>query len=331
MAPPLNLYAEARAGKLAPAVADVPARAYVPGAEDHTVSVIDAASFEPLERLTVDRGPQHVVPSWDLSQLWVLSTEADTITPLDPRTGEAGPKVSVTDPHNLYFTPDGTTAIVLAPAQQRLDLYDPLTWQLQGTVAIRHAGITHGDLSDSGRFFYAGAEQSGWVVKVDLQERRVSAEAQVGALPVDVRLAPDATVLYVADAGRHGVALLDPVDLREITFLPTGRGAHALQLSRDTTKLYVSNRLEGSVSVVDLTSQEVVATWRVPGGSPDAGGVSADGTQLWLAGPFHDEVYVLDTTTGQLIRRIATGAAPHAVTVFPQPGRFSLGHTGIYR
>jgi YVTN family beta-propeller protein len=100
--------------------------------------------------------------------------------------------------------------------------------------------------------------------------------------------------------------------------------------SRDATELYVSNRLEGSVSVIRFATRQIVATWAVPGGSPDMGGVSSDGTQLWLSGRYNSEVYVIDTRTG-VLRRIPVGKGPHGLCVFPQPGRFSLGHTGNYR
>jgi hypothetical protein len=40
---------------------------------------------------------------------------------------------------------------------------------------------------------------------------------------------------------------------------------------------------------------------------------------------------VVDTSSGQLLDRVRTGAAPHGLTYFPQPGRFSIGHNGVYR
>lgn len=329
--PPTNIYAETMAGVLAPTVADVPARVYVPSSEDDTVSVIDPATLSVVDTFAVDRAPHHVVASWDLQTLWVLNSRGNTITPIDPRRGEPGPARSVRGPSNLYFTPDGSVAVVVAERQQRLDLYDPQSWQLRGSIPVPHPGLSHGDFSEDGRFFYASCERSGWVVKVDVVEQRIAAQAQVGALPVDVRLSPDTSVLYVADRGRNGVLLLDPSDLGEVGFRPTGRGARGLVLSRDTSRLFVANALEGSISVLDLASRDVVGTWRIPGGgSPDAGAVSADGSQLWLAGRYHDEVYVIDTADGRLIRRIPVGGGPHGLAVFPQPGRFSLGH-GLYR
>ena len=67
------------------------------------------------------------------------------------------------------------------------------------------------------------------------------------------------------------------------------------------------------------------------GGSPDMGGVSSDGKTLWLSGRYNREVYAFNTDTGQLRARIKVGKGPHGLCVYPQPGRYSLGHTGVFR
>jgi hypothetical protein len=75
-----------------------------------------------------------------------------------------------------------------------------------------------------------------------------------------------------------------------------------------------------------------MADWPIPGGgSPDMGNITADGTQLWLGGRYDGEVYVFDLVHGQLSARIKVGVNPHGLTVWPQPGRFNLGHTGNMR
>jgi hypothetical protein len=61
------------------------------------------------------------------------------------------------------------------------------------------------------------------------------------------------------------------------------------------------------------------------------GGVTADGSQLWLSGRYDREVYVISTSDGHLIARIPVAEGPHGLCVWPQPGRYSLGHTGITR
>jgi DNA-binding beta-propeller fold protein YncE len=114
-------------------------------------------------------------------------------------------------------------------------------------------------------------------------------------------------------------------------FVRTGAGAHGLYPSRDARFLYVSNRQGHSVSVLSFATRRVVKTWPIPGGSPDMGGVSADGKVLWLSGRYNGEVYAISTRDGKLLARIPVGSGPHGLCVWPQPGRYSLGHTGILR
>ena len=149
--------------------------------------------------------------------------------------------------------------------------------------------------------------------------------------PQDVKLSPDGRTYFVADENSNGVFSVDATTLRVTRFLTTGLGAHGLYVSRDSRDLYVTNRLSGSVAVLGANTGALRTTWPVPGGSPDMGGVSADGKVLWLSGRYTGEVYALDTTTGRLLARIKVGGEPHGLCVWPQPGQFSLGHTGVLR
>ena len=294
------------------------------------MSVIDPKTYTVVSTFRVGKNPQHIGPSWDLGTLYVSNDLGNSLTPVDPRTATPGPEVAVTDPYNLYFTPDGRSAIVVAERLRRLDFRDPHTWKLQYSIAIPHKGANHLDFASDGKTFLISCEFSGWVVKVDLTTRTITGELNVKGQPIDVKLAPDGTVYYVANMSRGGVSVIDPTTMTEVEFLPTGMGAHGLYPSRDTTRLYVSNRHANSVSVIDFATRKVVDTWRFTG-TPDMGSVSADGKELWLSGRYSREVYVIDTTTGALTHRIPVGRGPHGLTFFPQPGRYSLGHTGNYR
>jgi YVTN family beta-propeller protein len=332
--PPTDVYAFTHAGMLADSVRDVPARVYVPNGHANAVTVIDPATLQIVGTFGVDELPQHVVPSYNMQTLYVTNNNGNTLTPIDPRTGTPGSALPVNDPYNLYFSPDGTIAIVMAERDMQVDFRDPTTWQLLGSVEVPHRGVNHADFTADGKTMLASCEFSGWVVRIDLASRQITGEVEVGGEPIDVRVSPDGAVFYVANHVKNGggVSVVDPITMAELAFIPTGAGAHGLYPSRDGTKLYVTNRQAGSVSVVDFTTRQVVATWAIPGGgSPDMGGVSTDGSQLWVSGRYHDVVYVFDTTTGGLLAKIPVGHGPHGLAYFPQPGRFSLGHTGNYR
>ncbi len=343
-----NLYSEAGANHMSAAVRGALSRVYVPNLRSDDVYVIDPATFKVVDKFPVGRSPQHIVPSWDLRTLWVTdNAEGRTdgsLTPIDPLTGKPGPAVTVDDPYNMYFTPDGRQAIVVAEAHARLDFRDAHTMQLQSSLEVPQCkGINHADFSIDGKYAIFTCEFGGKLAKIDMVQRKVVGylELQKKGMPQDVRVSPDGKVFYVADMMAGGVYVVDGDRFEKIGFIETGVGTHGLYPSRDGTKLYIANRGsnhvhgarhgKGSVSVLDFSTRKVVATWPIPGGgSPDMGNVSADGKTLWLSGRFDDVVYAIDTSTGA-VKSIPVGMEPHGLTVWPQPGRYSLGHTGNMR
>ena len=379
---PDNLYSETGADRVAPALKDDLPRVYVPNRRSNTVSVIDTATLQVVDTFRVGRNPQHVVPSWDLRTLWVANNAEGrtdgSLTPIDPRTGKPGPAIPVDDPYNVYFTPSGSHAIIVAEELRRLDFRDPHTMKLDYSIATpKCGGINHADFSIDGSFALFTCEFDGAVTKIDLVNRTVlgtliltpwyerpDVVAQLATfekkpvlvfnsmelggpvytargMPQDIRISPDGKVFFVADMLADGVHVVDGASFRQIGFIPTGIGAHGLYPSRDGKLLYVANRGSnrmlgrpggrGSVSVIDFATRRVVKTWPIPeGGSPDMGNVSADGKYLWLSGRFDDVVYRIDTTSGA-VDKIKVGIEPHGLTVWPQPGRYSLGHTGNLR
>ena len=329
-----NIYAADRPNELSPTVRNFPSRVYVPNSESASVDVIDPQTYKVIDHFPVGRQPQHIVPSYDLRTLWVLDDKGDSLTKIDPATGKKGETVPVRDPYNLYFTPDGKAAIVVAESLHSLDFRDPRTMELESSLRVPCNGINHLDFSLDGRFFLASCEFDGKLLKIDVAGRKVLGTIELGqqSMPQDVRLSPDGKVFYVADMGLDGVHIIDASRFAHIDFLPTGKGAHGLFVSRDAKLLYVSNRGEGSISVVDISERKVITKWLLPdGGSPDMGGISADGNVLWVSGRHNSEVYAINVKDGQLIARIPVGKGPHGLCVYPQPGRYSLGHTGLFR
>jgi YVTN family beta-propeller protein len=354
-------YAFAGAGMVTGAATRARPLVYVPNQLSGTVQVIDPKTYKVIARERVPASPEHVVPAWDLRTLWVNSDEGNALTPIDPLTGRAGSPVPVADPYNLYFTPDGAHAVVMASRLRRIDVLDPHTMKLQRSLKIPQcAGVNHADYTADLQLMLASCEFNGRllvldremtkVLKViDLNQIRTPGATPPGqahmmggprsglargasAMPQDVRLTPDGKWFMVADMLRNGVWFIDASTMRYDHFVPTGMGTHGIYPSRDATRVFVTNRDEGTSSVFDATTNQPVTEWRLPGSaSPDMGDVTADGSQLWLSGRYNSEVYVIDTRTGRLLHRIHTDAGPHGLCVWPQPGRFSLGHTGNMR
>lgn len=331
---PNNVYAADGAGDLSPVVRHFRPLVYVPNSGSHTVDEIDPSTFKIVRHFAVGALPQHVVPSYNLETLWVTNDEGNSLTPINPNNGVPGRPVAVQDPYNMYFTPDGQYAVVMAEAMREIDFRNAQTMALHHVLAVPECyGVNHADFTADGRFMLVSCEFGANMIVVDVAAERVvkTIPLPAGASPQDVKLAPDGRVFYVADLTYGGLWVFDSRTYRRIGFIHTGAGAHGLYPSRDAKDLYVSNRSAGTVSVVGFAKRRVVATWTIPGGSPDMGGVSANGRVLWLSGRYNATVYAIDTRTGKVIHEIPVGFGPHGLCVYPQPGRYSLGHTGVMR
>jgi DNA-binding beta-propeller fold protein YncE len=332
---PRNVYAAERPGSLSPAVRHDPALVYVPNSQSDTVDVISQRTGRIVRSFATGKLPQHVTPSWDLRTLWVTNDEGNSLTPIDPRTGRPGRRVPVLDPYNLYFTADGRRAIVVAEAHRELDFREPHTMRLRRALHVPQCpGVDHMDFTADGRTALVSCEFGARMIVVDLLHERAigTIPLRTGAMPQDVKLSPDGRTFYVADMATNGVWLIDARTWHVIRFQPTGRGAHGLYPSRDARVLYVSNRGEGTISLISFRTRHPFRKWHIPGGgSPDMGGLSADGRVLWLSGRYNGVIYAISTRTGRLLHRIHVGSGPHGMCVWPQPGRYSIGHTGILR
>ena len=170
----VNVYSADTPGDLSPAVRGDPALVYVPNSLSNTVDVISQRTLKIVEQFPVGALPQHVTPSYDLRTLYVDNDVGNSLTPINPRTGRPGQPIPVEDPYNLYFTPDGRFAIVVAERLQRLDFRNPNTMHLIHSLSVPACrGVDHMDFSADGRYAFASCEFAGRMIEIDLQTQQV--------------------------------------------------------------------------------------------------------------------------------------------------------------
>ena len=333
-----DIYAADRPNLLSDVVKNMPERVYVPNHTSNTVSVIDPKTFKVIKTFRTARGPQHVVPSWDLKTLWINNNEGNVLTPINPLTVTLGKPVLVHDPYNLYFTPNGRYAVVMAEADKKIVFRDPHTMAIKKVINVPCRGVNHADWTKDGNFFAVSCEFSGEILWINTARMKLVKKAYLprtynkSPMPQDVKISPDGSTFYIADIKSDGVWIMASKHFGSFKFLKTGRQAHGLYVTRDSKNLLITNRGEGSISVLRFSDNKLIAKWKIPGGgSPDMGGVSADGKQFWVSGRYNNVVYVFDIVSGKFLAKIAVGKEPHGLTIYPQPGRYSLGHTGVFR
>ena len=346
---PNNIYAADTPNNFAPVVKNFPAYIYVPNTLSNTVQIFDQKTYKLIRTVKVGKEPQHVVPSWDLKTLYANSDKGNVLTPFDPATGQPGKPIKVRDPYNLYFTPNGKYAVVMSEAMKQIVFRDPHTFAIKKILNTNCAGVNHADWTADGTTFVATCEFTGELIEVDTAKMKVlnrqmipdtyakrtkskhAGMPNMGPMPQDVKISPDGKTYYVADMMSDGVWYMS-APWGKLHFIETGAGAHGLYVTRDSKDLVISNRNEGSISILEFATNRVIHKWMIPGGgSPDMGGISADGKIFWVSGRYDNAIYAISLLDGHLITKIKTQGGPHGLCVYPQPGRYSLGHTGIMR
>ena len=333
-----------------PAVAGHLSRVYSPNLITGKVDVIDPETFKVIDSLAAIPSPQHIVPSWDLQTLWVTGDISyrgghGYVMPIDPKTGKPGKAIEVPDAYNMYFTPDGNSAIVVAEAMRRLEFRDPHTMALQGYIdAPQCAGINHADFSLDGSYAIFTCEFNDALVKIDLVHHKL-----VGTLncrPATCRRTsasrPTARPSSSPTCCSDGVVVIDGDAFKETRLHPDRRRrARALSQPRRQTSLYVTNRGThnlagvkqgaGSVSVIDFATPQSRRDLADPGRRQPRHGQCQRRRQMALAvGPLRRRG-LRHQHDGRLGEDDPVGGMPHGLTVWPQPGRYSLGHTGNMR
>ena len=260
----LDVYRGTAPNLVSTAAIRFPERVYVPDEASGDLFVIDPTTYQIIDRYHVGASAQHVTPDWDLQRLYVecVFEGSGRLAIIDPLSGKLSGGIDMLGPYNLYFPPDGSTAIVVVDRANpgvQMYFYDRATWTLKSSLFVPYAGADHMDFTPDGHYGLISTEYAGYVVKVDVLNPAVVGAVNVGGKPVDSRLSPDGSVFYVANQGRHGVSVIDWQSMQEIDFFRTDRGAHGLAFSRDRKVMYITNRDAGTLSVYDLASKSVTA------------------------------------------------------------------------
>ncbi len=267
----VDVYAHDRPGDLAPAARAAKPLVYVPNSLSDTVDVIDPRTDKIVEHFAVGGLPQHVVPSWDLKTLYVTNDTGNSLTAIDPRTGKPGRTIPVDDPYNMYFTPDGRYAIVVAERLHRLDFRDAHSFRVHHRLNVPCAGVDHMDFTADGRYLLASCEFSGEMVQVDVAAERVVRTIPLpdgaSGMPQDVKLSSDGRTFYVADMHANGVWKIGAASF-ERARLRADRQGRARALREPRRRAALRHESQRGLDLGRSTSAR--RRWSRPGGSPAA-------------------------------------------------------------
>jgi DNA-binding beta-propeller fold protein YncE len=287
--------------------------AVVLNSDDDSISVIDSGNYREISRLHIGRSPHHLIATPDASTLVIAMSGSNELVLIDRVTGVEKQRITASDPYQIGFSPDGKWFVAASLRLDRIDIYDAHTFQVVRRLSASSMPSHIAFSRDSSTVFVTLQGTSG-VTSVDLASGKVNWTAPVGPQPAGIITRPGGTLL-VGVMGSDYIAEIDPSNGGVIRRIVTGAGAHNLLAAPDGKTLYVTNRVAGTISVLDADTLAAKGLLQAPGG-PDDMALSPDGHELWVTGRWHAWVDVIELASGALKTTVSVGRSPHGIYVY---------------
>jgi YVTN family beta-propeller protein len=287
--------------------------AVILNSDDDSLSLIDTATYKETSRSHIGRAPHHLMMTPDGKSLIVAMAGGDELAFIDRDSGTVKERIAASDPYQIGFSPDGKWFVANSLRLDRIDIYDAANYQLVHRLPA-WTMPSHIGFSPDGKTLYVTLQGTGGLIAIDLAAGKPVWTVKVGPQPAGVWVRPSGTIL-VGIMGSDHIAEVEPRDGSVIRRIQTGRGAHNFLVAPDGKTLYVTNRVAGTISVLDAGSLAVTSTMVAPGG-PDDMAWSPDGQELWVTGRWRASVNVIERATGTLKTKIPVGRSPHGILLY---------------
>lgn len=294
-----------------------PARAgvvVVLNSADASVSLLDQTTRTEVRRFEVGKEPHHLMVTPDGATLIVANAVSNDLHFLDPRTGEIKRRLrNIADPYQIGFSPDRRWFIANALRLNRVDVYRAGGDELTPVKRLNlPAAPSHMAFSADSEFVFVTLQDSHEIAAIRLTDQTVAWKMKVGPLPAGIWMTPDDRHLLVGVMGADYVEVIDWRERKSVKRLVTGKGAHNFRPRGDGRTIFVSNRVAGTVSLVDMSTLEKQFDIVVANG-PDCMEVSDDGKWLWVTQRWGKSVAVVDIDARRVTHTIAVGRSPHGI------------------
>jgi YVTN family beta-propeller protein len=287
--------------------------AVVLNSDDDSLSVIDSGNYREISRTHIGRGPHHLIETPDRRTLVIAMSGSNELVLIDRTTGVEKQRITASDPYQIGFSPDAKWLVAASLRLDHIDIYDAQTYQLvhrlPAATMPSHIAFSH----DSSSVFVT-LQGTGGLIAIDLASGKTNWTVPVGPTPAGIITRRDGTLL-VGVMGSDYIAEVDPANGNVIRKITTGNGAHNFLAAPDGKTLYVTNRVAGTISVLDADTLATSNTLQAPGG-PDDMALSPDGRELWVTGRWHAWVDIIELASGTLKTSVSVGRSPHGIFVY---------------
>jgi PQQ-dependent catabolism-associated beta-propeller protein len=314
-------------------------RAYVTNEDGESVSVLDTDKAEVVATVNVGKRPRGMKLSRDGKQLYIAVSglpkcppsvpdeecaklkrdlTADGIAVIDTATLKLSNLLkSGSDPEQFDLSHDGKRLFVANEDSGTLTVVNALTGAVEQSVPVgkEPEGVR---VTPDGRWIVVTSEEGNAIYVVDARTLKVEKSVAVGKRPRDVTFTPDGKTAYISgefDSSLYTTTIPDAASATQLLQLRKEARPMGIILDAPRKRLFLSTGRGGTVAVISLEgAPKLVAEIQV-GARPWGIALSHDGKRLYSANGPSNDVTVIDTTTLQVIKKIAVGKSPWGVVL----------------
>lgn len=302
---------------------------------DHTLAVVDAATLQVVGKAPVGNDPHEVIASTDGATAYVSNYgfgAFHTLAVIDLVHGKALESIDLgplTGPHGLtfvsgkvWFTAEGAKAI---------GRYDPATHKVDWILGTGQNRTHMIYVSPDAEHIVTTNVSSGTVSLIGKEALHMpgpppGARGPGGNRPGGNRPGgppPGAPGDSGGPAGGPGGPSGGPgprTDWNE-TVVRVGNGSEGFDVSPDGKEIWVANAQDGTISVIDVASKQVVATLQANVRGANRLKFTLDGAQVLVSTLDGDDLVVLDAHTRNVTKRLAIGHGAAGIVMQPDGSR----------
>lgn len=287
-----------------------------------SVSLIDMASKTVTKTFSVGKEPHHLLMTPDQKLVLVANAAGNDVALLDSTTGEMVRRVpNVIDPYHIGYSPDKKWFVVAGNRLDRVDIYSVRGTELVLMKILKLPKTpSHITFTSNSKTAFVSLQDSNELVAIDLETQSELWRMPTGNLPAGVWMTPGDKYILIGLTGSDSVQVIDWKNRREVKLIQTGKGAHNFRPLGDRKHVFLTNRVESTISLIDMDKLEKVADITGLPSGPDCMDITPDKKELWVTFRFSKKVGVIDIASRKLVKTIAVDKSPHGIFFTPNTG-----------
>lgn len=278
--------------------------AYITNEYENTVSVINTTTDTSVATVNVGSNPVEIAVSPDGAKVYVANYYGSTVSVIETASNTVTATVNVGDnPNGIAVSPDGKNVYVTNLGNLNMSVIDTATNTVIDTIG-NVVSIPQGiAINQNGTKIYLPDTDITTFFAIDTATKEVTEIPVEGSCGVAVN--PEGTKLYVTTEGEYpdykGIVEVVDVASNEVTAKVAAVGSNPgrVAVSPDGARVYVTNEGSNNVSVIDTSTNNVIATVNV-GINPNGIAVTPDGKKVYVANHYSNNVSVIDTALNKV-------------------------------